>query len=186
MKRFFWFLSQIYGKTLIAGNRNALNGIGIAIALATFSQVTAGFTIISYSVKIFQKLGTSMDPHLSSFILAISLIFGSLASTYLADKLGRKFLNAISLSGSAFGLFATSLYHYLSLSDFDVSAFEWAPIVSLSFVIFISSAGIWGLALVSAIEYLPNKVCRFVSLFLLTHLMCLTFCFYRFVRLGCQ
>lgn len=166
MKRFFWISFQTYGKTLIAGNRNALNGIGIAIALATFSQVTAGLTIISYSVMIFQKLETSMDPHLSSFILAISLIFGSLASAYLADKLGRKFLNVISLSGSAFGLFATSLYHYLSLSDYDVSAFNLAPIVSLSFVIFISSAGIWGLALVSAIEYLPHKVFRFILLFL--------------------
>lgn len=117
--------------------------------------------MISYAVMIFQELGTAMNPHVCSIVLAISMILGSLASTYLADKLGRKFLNVTSLFGSAFGLFSTALYHYFNLNGFDLTYFKWVPVTSLSFVIFISAAGIWGLSLICSVEYLPHKVCIF-------------------------
>lgn len=145
-------------KFQIAGNRNALKGIGIAVALASFSQLTAGFTIINYAHTIFQALGTSMDAYLCSIVLAVALIFGSLTSSILADKLGRKILNIISLLGCAAGLFATAIYHYLNQNGYDLSLFTWVPVFSLSFVIFISAAGIWGLVLVCIVEYLPQNV----------------------------
>lgn len=107
---------------------------------------------------IFEKVGKSLDPHISSIILAVALIFGSLATTYLADILGRRVLNILSLMGSAFGLLSMSIYHYLYVKDFDLSGFSWVPVISLSFVIFISSAGIVSLAFVCSVENLPTKV----------------------------
>lgn len=142
------------------GNRSALKGIGIGIALTTFGQCTAIFAITSYAVTTFAKVPTTIDPYISSIILAVALIIGSLTTTY-CDKFGRKMLNLISLMGSACGLLATALYYYLNLRGFgsELSTHAWIPIVSLSSVIFFSSAGIATLASVCSVEYLPSKVC---------------------------
>lgn len=107
---------------------------------------------------IFEKVGKSVDPYISSIILAVALIFGSLSTTYFADIIGRRVLNIGSLFGSACGLLSMSLYHYLYVNDYDLSAFHWVPVISLSFVIFISSAGIVSLAFVCSVENLPTKV----------------------------
>ena len=142
-----------------------MKGIGIGVTLTTLAQLTGNFTITNYAVMIFEKTGTSVDPYMSSIMLAVALILGAICTTYLADTLGRKFLNIVSVFGSAVGLFAVSIYYYLSINGYDLSAFVWVPVVSLSFVIFISSAGIMALSLVCSIEYLPPKVRRFFPLF---------------------
>lgn len=108
----------------------------------------------------FAKVGTHLDPYMSSIMLAVAQILGSIATTYLADKLGRKMLILVSLMGSACGLLVTALYYYLTLNGYDLSAFAWIPVASLSFVIFISAAGITPLMDVCAVEYLPKKVCK--------------------------
>lgn len=123
-----------------------------------FLQFTASTAISSYAVIIFKKLGTSINPHMSSILLAVSLTLGSLATT-VADKLGRKKLNLISLLASASGLLITATYHYLNVNGFNMSAsFGWIPAISLSLVIFASSAGIIPLSLICGLEILPAKV----------------------------
>lgn len=140
------------------GNKGALKGFAVGFALNAFVQLTANFTIISYAVMIFERTGTSIDPYFSSVILALALIVGSVCTTYLADILGRRILNIVSLAGSAVGLFAVSLHHYLYINGYDLSAFVWVPVVSLSFVVFISSSGINALAYCCTVEYFPHKV----------------------------
>lgn len=122
-------------------------------------QFTASTAISSYAVIIFKKLGSSINPYMSSILLAVSLTFGSLVTTHLADKLGRKKLNLISLLCSAHGLFITAIYHYLNINGFNLSkSFGWIPIISLCFVIFVSSAGVIPLSLICGLESLPAKV----------------------------
>lgn len=141
-------------------HRSVLKGFAICFALNAFSQFTANHTIKTYGVLVFQRAGANVDPHMSSIMLALALIVGALFTTYLADILGRKVLNVISLAGSAFGLFAVATYSYLNVNGHDLSAFDWVPVVSLSFVEFISSAGINALAYVCSVEYLPLKVLK--------------------------
>lgn len=129
------------------------------MALMIFVQTTASFAIVSYSVMTFTKSGASIDPHISSITLAVVLLFGSLTTTYLADRLGRKLLCLISMMGSACGLFITALYHYLCVSGYDLSAFDWIPLISISAVIFLSAAGIAPLSIICSVENLPSKVC---------------------------
>lgn len=143
-----------------SGKDGALNGFMSGFALNAFAQLTANFTIISYAVTIFERTGTSIDPYISSIILALALIIGSLLTTYLADMLGRKILNIVSLAGSAVGLFTVSIYYYFHINNYDLASFVWVPVVSLSFVVFISSAGINALAYVCSVECLPSKVCK--------------------------
>lgn len=140
-------------------NRNALKGLGIGISLILFQQFSANFPIVCYSVLIYKKAETTIDPYTSSIITAVSLLFGALASTYFADLLGRKLLNIISFLGSASGLLSVALYQYLQLNDYDLSSYQWTPVVCLSFVIFISSAGITPLSILCCLEYTPPNVC---------------------------
>ncbi|XP_055307284.1 facilitated trehalose transporter Tret1-like [Sitodiplosis mosellana] len=139
-------------------NRAVMKGLGIGISLAILAQLTANFPLVTYAVTILKKSGTSFNPYASSIVLAVMLILGSSVNTYLADIFGRKRLNFISLTGSAVGQLATSLYHYLYISGYDLSLFSWVPVVSLSFVIFILAAGILPLQLICVVEYLPPKV----------------------------
>lgn len=129
------------------------------MALMIFQQATASFAIVNYSVMTFTKFGASIDPHISSTLLAVVLLCGSLATPYLADRLGRRNLCLISMGGSAFGLFTTALYHYLSISGYDLTSFAFLPVASLCFVIFVSAAGIVPISIISSMEHLPRKVC---------------------------
>lgn len=138
--------------------RSAIKGLGIGIALMILTQASCCFAIVNYSVMTFTKAGTSIDPHKSSIVLALALIFGSLASTYLADVLGRRTLNLISLFGAALSLFGTALYHYLNLNGCDLTSFAWIPVVLLCSLVFISAAGIGPLSIICSVENLPRKV----------------------------
>lgn len=122
-------------------------------------QCTLHFTLITYAVLIFSRTGTHiLDPHSSSIVLAVALLIGSLVSTYFVDILGRKISIILSVSGCVLGLSTMGLYQFLHVHNCDLSSFTWVPVVSLSFVIFMSSSGIMPLSTVCGIENLPTKV----------------------------
>lgn len=139
-------------------NRSALKAISCGCALIAFSQLTAATAIASYAVLIFQKVGLSIDPYKSTIILGLALICGSMCSTFLADKLGRKTLNLISLFGAACGHCVTAVFYYLSINGYNLSAYSFLPVLSMSFCIFIAAVGIMPLAFVCSVEILPPKV----------------------------
>lgn len=144
---------------LVLGNRKALTGIGIGFGFNSFAQFSGNLTILTYSTIIFEKTHTSIDSNISSIMMPVANLIGSLLTTYLADRIGRRILNIFSMFGSAAGLFALALYQYLYLNGFNVSTFVWIPVVSLAFCIFASSVGIQSLVYVCCVEYLPLKVC---------------------------
>lgn len=161
-----------------------MKGLGIGVSLPILAQLTANFTMITYAVPILKMSGTSFNPYASSIVFAVMLIIGSSTTTYFADILGRKRLILISLIGSAIGQLLASLYHYLYLNGYEMSSFAWVPVVSLSFVIFISAAGILPLQIICTIEYLPPKVCLFVFINELHAIIFFMFC--RFEPLACH
>lgn len=135
-----------------------MKGLGFGIALLLFGQFTAYAPLTNYSVLIFKQAGTSIDPYIASILLAVALIGGSFCTTYFADILGRKRMNFMSLTGSAVGLFAMAIFHYLWINGYDLSAYLWTPVVFLSFTEFISSAGIVPTMYVCSLENIPPKV----------------------------
>lgn len=62
-------------------------------------------------------------------------------------------------TGAACGHLVTAGFYYMSISGYDLLAYSWVPVVSLSFIIFITAIGIMPLALVCSVEMLPPKVC---------------------------
>lgn len=107
---------------------------------------------------IFAKIGTNVNPYTSTIILGMVQIAGSLFTTQLADKLGRKTLLNISLVGSVLGQLALVTFLYLDMLGFDVALFGWVPVASTGFVIFIASVGIVPLLSICTVEMLSPKV----------------------------
>lgn len=139
-------------------NRAALKGFGTAIAMVWLFQSTGFFIIINYASLIYKISGTALKIEISTVVLAVAQILGGLVATRLGDTFGRKTTLIISLFGSAIGLFGFSAYSYVRHNEYDVSHCMWVPEVCLSFVIFISSAGICALANTFVVENFPSKV----------------------------
>lgn len=118
-------------------NRPALMGILNGSILAGLGHLTGYMVFTSYAIVIFKEAGTTnINPHISAISLAVLQLIGNLCSATLSDSLGRRALLISSLLGSAFGMFTFALYCYIRSIGYDVVAFEWVPVISLSFVIF--------------------------------------------------
>lgn len=120
-----------------------MKGILNGMTIACLAHLSGFLIFISYASLIFDNVGvTKISPSVSSICLAILQLVGTLCTTKFSDSLGRRALLIISLLGSSFGMLSFALYSYLKQNGYTLSAFEWVPVTSLSFVIFISSAGI--------------------------------------------
>lgn len=144
-------------------NRQALKGLLIAVALSCFNIATACFVIITYASHIIHMTGIEIDSLYGSLLFAGMQIAGNVCITQLTERVGRKFLLVISLLGSAIGLAIFSAYFYLVDMGYDLRAYQLVPLISISFVIFIGSAGVVALAGVCAVENLTPKVNRIIK-----------------------
>lgn len=138
-------------------------GILIGIVLTLLNQSCGSSLLIVYGVMIFQKANTNIDPYMSSIILMSLQVAGTLSSASLVETVGRKSLLIISMAGCTIGLSAMATYMYLSSLSFDLTIVNWIPIVSLGFVVFISSVGIISLTFLCIVESLPKEVRRAIT-----------------------
>lgn len=134
-----------------------MKALGIAFFLMCLNQFCGVFAIINYSSMIFEKTGSNIDPNVNSIILGVVQIIGTYASTIFVDISGRKILLIISSFGMGLGLAVEAVYEYYS-TQFDLEAYNFIPIVSLCFVIFIGSVGVISIAFVVIVEVLPSKI----------------------------
>lgn len=141
-----------------SGKPKVFNGILVAIVLTFLNQYCGWFTLMIYSVVIFQESGTHIDPHISSIIMGAMLVVGNLSSTSLVETLGRKCLLTMSMAGSTVGLSAMASYMYLDSLGFELAVVQWIPVASLCFVIFASSVGIVPLLILCIVEKVPTEV----------------------------
>lgn len=144
-------------------NRSAIKGISICVAMAWFQQATGIFIFITYASLIFEQSSSALSVDASIIVFGTINILGGLVSTQMGDTFGRKTTMIFSLFGSAIGLSAFSTYSYLLHYGYDVSNYTWLPVVSLSFVMFVTSSGILALANTCVIENYPSKVGPFTK-----------------------
>lgn len=154
--RIFFESSNVF--RFIPVERTALRAIVIAITLSCMKAFTGCFIFLTYAGRILTQTGTTIDPYKSAICFGIVQIAGSLSTTQLADRFGRKVLLITSLVGTILGQISLSLFTFLQELDYDVSFFSWMPVISICFVIFISTLGVIPLASVCTVEALPAKV----------------------------
>lgn len=126
--------------------------------LMAVNQFSGAFAISNYAETIFKESGSTIDPQISAIVMAALQVLGTYVAAQLMDKVGRKVLLLTSLSGGIVALLVTGVYSYLVKNGYDVSAFNWVPLVSLSFFIFICSIGILPAPYVMLSEVIPQKV----------------------------
>lgn len=122
------------------------------------NQFCGALAIITYSANIFTESGSDLSPNVSSIIVALIQLTGTVVSFILVDNLGRKILLLISTIGTTAGLFSMGIFSFLQHSGHDLSELGSLPILSLSFTILFSSFGILPLPYVILAEVLPQKV----------------------------
>lgn len=142
----------------ILGTPAARRGLLIGVTLMAVNQFSGCFVLMNYSATIFRDSGSDIDSNISSIIVASIQCIGTYVATILVDKVGRKLLLMISVSGTTIGLATMGTYSYLDSLHFDLHYFNWVPVTSLSFVIFIAAIGILPLPYVVLAEVLPSKV----------------------------
>lgn len=155
--------------------RPARRAILIGVVLAALNQFSGCFAMLNYTATIFQEAGSNMSSNESAIVVGVISILGSYLSTTLIDRAGRKILFAASTVGTAFGLVVLGTFVMLKSWGHELESFNWIPLVSFSFVIFISSLGVLNLPFVVIAEIMPENIKDFAVSFCMTVLWTLTF-----------
>lgn len=135
-----------------------IKGISIGLVLMVLQQFSGSFTIVSYAAIIFRDAGSSLNPNLSSVILAIMQIAGCYTSTLLVDRAGRKILLIFSTVSVALGLTVMATFILMGDLGYDVTPYASIPVISLSFVIFMACLGVFSIPFIIMAEVLPMKM----------------------------
>lgn len=133
--------------------------------------------MIHYTSTIFQQSGSSLSPNLSSIIVALLQLLGTCTSTFLVDRAGRKvsfiffflchlkslivsfkILLTTSAIATGFGLLCLAIYILLGVKGYDCSRFNWIPIASYSWSVFMGQLGMLSLNFMVMAEVLPPKI----------------------------
>uniref|UniRef100_A0A182YRN8 Major facilitator superfamily (MFS) profile domain-containing protein n=1 Tax=Anopheles stephensi TaxID=30069 RepID=A0A182YRN8_ANOST len=165
---------------------SARKALLIGLVLVSLNQLSGCFALINYTAQIFADSGSDLDPNMAAIVVGAIQIIGSYGSTLIVDRCQRKViyrrtaargnsvptrilttfvstLQHVYIATSFFaaiGLFTMGTHGYLKSQHVDVSAINWIPVASLSFVIFIASVGLLPLTFVILSEILPPKVVR--------------------------
>ncbi|XP_015924128.1 facilitated trehalose transporter Tret1 [Parasteatoda tepidariorum] len=115
----------------------------ISIALFFFLPTSGFGPIITYTVEIFQRAGSTIDPNLAATILAAVQIFASVACGVVIDNFGRRKLYILSGAGTSFMLICLGIYSYiLEYHPVRNSVMGYVPILCFSAYLFIFTFGI--------------------------------------------
>lgn len=133
--------------------------IGIVLSIANdFSGATA---LITFAATIFEASRSILSSNDSALIIAAIQFIGTSTLPFLVERIGRKALYVISTSGTAFGFSTLATYLLLKSLQYDVTAFNWMSVVSLSLVTFCQTIGLSTLLHPFAAELLPENLREF-------------------------
>lgn len=108
-----------------------------------------------FHVKI---TGLTLDANMSAIIMIVIQVVAATISTSLIDNIGRRILFIVSSIGTAIGLALMGTYSYLVFQEFNLDGFDWVPVTTISFSLFMAYIGLVPLVFVVIIELLPVKV----------------------------
>ncbi|XP_055376001.1 facilitated trehalose transporter Tret1-like [Condylostylus longicornis] len=144
-------------------NRAARKSIIISLFLMFLSQFCGAFAMINYTALIFYESGSSMPPELAAMVVAGIQVIGSYFSIILIERSGRKMLLIVSAFGCCFGTFTLGIYTLIKSYNVNMQGYEWIPIFSLSFVIFIAAWGVLAIHFLVMSEITPPKIINVIS-----------------------
>lgn len=135
-----------------------MKGFIIGSVLMVLNQWTGSIVIISYAATVFEASGSSFDPQLSTVIFGSIELFGAVVAAITMDRVGRKALLLMSLSGMCCGLIATGTFTYLITIGKSLLYCQWIPVIGMSTTIFFYAIGMEPVPFILLAEVLPKNV----------------------------
>ncbi|KAG4071144.1 hypothetical protein HA402_003276 [Bradysia odoriphaga] len=181
--------------TMNPGRRAFIMGVGLAI-LYEFCGVIA---MLNYSAIIFQETGSSMSPNMSAIVIGSIQLVGSIVTTNLVDRAGRKVINPdlahpyakvcfhqqvlyiVSTTGTAFGQIILASYMMLKSMGYNVEAYNFVPITCFSLVLFLAAWGILTLPFLVIAETMPENLKDLLTSFCVALIWALEFALIKFL-----
>lgn len=109
----------------------------------------------SYVNEILTNSNSSISPIDASIGITTMSIAANLISINLIDRTGRRSIYMFSSMAATLGHFIFAAYlHYLT----DNQAFDWVPIVCVSFILFVACLGMNSVPFIVTYEIIPEKV----------------------------
>lgn len=176
--------------------RPGRKALTIGIMLIVLNQFGGCYAMMNYTASIFEEAGSTLTSNMSAMIVAIIQFIGTCMVTSFVDRAGRKvsictiekndlievifqlylqFLYILSTTGAAVGLVTLGVYMMLRSWEYNVEAFKWIPLASLSTVIFFASCAILTLPFTVIGEVMPEHIKEFGVTFCMTLMSSLGF-----------
>lgn len=134
------------------------------------SQFCGCFSMMNFTKTIFEESGSSLSLNVSSIIVGVVQCLGAFCCTFLVEIAGRRMLVSVSAFGVAIGAAVMSAYTYSTSLGFDLHMFNWIPVISFSFVMFMYNWGVNTLPFLYVSEMVETKNKGFTMTFCLTML----------------
>ncbi|KAJ6642107.1 Facilitated trehalose transporter Tret1, partial [Pseudolycoriella hygida] len=138
--------------------KESLKGLLSGVALVVISIFSGIIVMTMHAAQLFIDSGAVFSASLSAIILGLLQVCGIYVSSMLVDRVGRRILLGISSLGAAISLFVFGTFSYLINQGYELSFFDWVPVVSGSFYIFINCVGIKPMPSLYVAEILPDNV----------------------------
>jgi len=120
-------------------------------------QFTGNFSMIMFSVTIFQSVEGSFNEYTSTIIVGIVRVFAVLSYILVADRVGRRPTLISSLVLSSLSIGSLGGYFYFQSAGYSVDSIHWMPLVTLAVFIYFTCVAEPVLILLRG-ELLPTAV----------------------------
>ncbi|GJQ86904.1 hypothetical protein Trydic_g11776 [Trypoxylus dichotomus] len=152
------YLASKGGIRDILKTKSLLKAACVSMGLMITQQLTAISVMTFYLQFIFESANSNIAPNIATIIIGVVQLFGSLSSTLIVDKVGRRPLLLSSTIITCLSLLVLSIYFYLLIHLDDASNIGWLPIITLVIYRLAYGIGIGSLAQTILSEIFPPHV----------------------------
>lgn len=156
-------------------SRGIIRGLIISNGLMMIQQCSGISAVLGYMQLVFDAAGNTIPPELSVILIGVIQWITTIIVCQIVERLGRRLLLLISVTGMFFSLSILGLYFYLQTNQYNVSVIWWLPIASLIVFIITYNLGLGSLPWVIMGELFPSSYKSAASTF--TAFVCLFLAF---------
>lgn len=127
----------------------------LACSMLSLNVLQGSIILGAYVTEIFASSNANVSAIDASILITTTLIISNLIFLNVVDRAGRRTFYICSSLATAVGLTVFAIYLYYLTNN---RAFDWVPIVSLAYVLFVSCLGMNPVPFLVTIEILPNRV----------------------------
>lgn len=138
--------------------RSALKAFAHTFVLCILYQWSGSFAFLNYMTSIFAASSSTMDPYLSTTIVGVSHICGTLFATLFVERFGRRVLLFCSTTAMIIGMFGFGAFEQFAGAHTKDQYATWVPFAFMLVVVFTSASGLFGNFFTMVVEILPVKI----------------------------